>query len=383
MKKILKTVTALVLVAALALSLSGCYSENKTWAAEYNGQRMPIGVYIYYLNTAYNEAAAQVSSEQRVLSATLDGKPAEQWIRDRAMEYLKLYFWTESELDRLGVTVSEEALAQANTTTESYWALLQTSLENFGVSKSSFDLAYSQYTAKSVALFNAYYGAGGEKEVPYDEVLQYYTDHYYSYEYFTAPYYNIDEDGNYTFMEDEEKEALNEHLETYVAMVNDGNASVQLVAGQYAADAGLTSSTYNSGVGDEAGLADNYLPDEFIAALMDLEEGGVTVVATSSSAVLLRRRPLEENLEEMLDIEDNYTTLLMQLRGEEFEETSRQAASAMEGVTLNTKAIDGCSLSAFVKAHENGTLEENSGDDATADGTADENDGASDEEAQG
>ena len=75
MKNMLKKTVALVLALALCLSFAGCYSENNTWAAKLGDDTMPIGGYIYYLSTAYNEAAMKISSDIEVLDGEVAASP--------------------------------------------------------------------------------------------------------------------------------------------------------------------------------------------------------------------------------------------------------------------------------------------------------------------
>ena len=62
MRNIWKRAAAAVLALAMCLSFAGCYDENMTWAARKDDDTLPIGGYIYYLYSAYTEAASQVDS---------------------------------------------------------------------------------------------------------------------------------------------------------------------------------------------------------------------------------------------------------------------------------------------------------------------------------
>ena len=98
MKNFAKRAAALLLAVVLTFSLAGCYNENMSWAAKCGDDTLPIGSYIYYLSTAYNEAASRIDTETKVLKSELDGKDAETWIRDRAMKYVNQYFFIEQEI---------------------------------------------------------------------------------------------------------------------------------------------------------------------------------------------------------------------------------------------------------------------------------------------
>ena len=83
MKKFAKRAAAFLLAAVLSLSLAGCYNENLTWSARRGDTELPIGAYIYYLSVAYNEAAAQIDTETRVLEGEVEDTPAAEWTARR------------------------------------------------------------------------------------------------------------------------------------------------------------------------------------------------------------------------------------------------------------------------------------------------------------
>ena len=59
MTKIFKRAAAGVMALAMCAGLTGCYSENNTWAVKSGDSTLPIGGYIYYLSSAYSEAAGK------------------------------------------------------------------------------------------------------------------------------------------------------------------------------------------------------------------------------------------------------------------------------------------------------------------------------------
>ena len=194
MKRIAKITVALLLAVAMCFSLAGCYDEDLNWSAKYDDTELPAGAYIYYLSIAYNEAASKVSTEDEVLKCEIDGTPAETWIKNRADEYVNQYFYIQNEMKRLGLEMTDEDYSTCLQTTESYWNYFGTSFEKFGIAKTSFDIAYSQYNRMYLKVFNALYGEGGENEVPESELRQHIEDDYYDYEYFSAPLTKTDDD---------------------------------------------------------------------------------------------------------------------------------------------------------------------------------------------
>ena len=113
MRNIWKRAAAAVLALAMCLSFAGCYDENMTWAARKDDDTLPIGGYIYYLYSAYTEAASQVDSSTHVLDAQIDGEDAEQWIKDRALTYVQSYYYINDKMAEYGLEMTEEDQSQA------------------------------------------------------------------------------------------------------------------------------------------------------------------------------------------------------------------------------------------------------------------------------
>ena len=76
MKKMMKKLVAGVSACVLLVStLSGCYSEDKAWAARRGDDTAPIGAYIYYLSNAYQEALTLVEDDTKsVFDQEIEGK---------------------------------------------------------------------------------------------------------------------------------------------------------------------------------------------------------------------------------------------------------------------------------------------------------------------
>ena len=332
MKKFAKRAAAFLLAAVLSLSLAGCYNENLTWSARKGDTELPIGAYIYYLSVAYNEAAAQIDTETRVLEGEVEDTPAAEWITDRAASYINQYFWMQDEMERLGLTMTDDDYTQAQQTTDSYWSLFGTSLEEFGIAKTSFDIAYSQYNTMYLKVFEALYGEGGEREISEDELRTHFTDTYMNYEYFTAPLTKTGEDGASEDMTDEEKAAVTEELEALQAQVESGELTVEEAAEDYAASID-SDSNYVQSVNSRDNMTASHLPEAFITSLESMREGAIQVFEASGYMVFLHRLPIADAVEEELSNEDNRLSLMIELRNEEFQDYVREAAASVEGAT--------------------------------------------------
>lgn len=354
MKRIAKITVALLLAVAMCFSLAGCYDEDLNWSAKYDDTELPAGAYIYYLSIAYNEAASKVSTEGEVLKSEIDGTPAETWIKNRADEYVNQYFYIQNEMKRLGLEMTDEDYSTCLQTTESYWNYFGTSFEKFGIAKTSFDIAYSQYNRMYLKVFNALYGEGGENEVPESELRQHIEDDYYDYEYFSAPLTKTDDDNKSVDLTDEEKADLKETLEKYKTKIESGAMTVNDAATDYALKV-QQDSTYQTGIKDENGMQSSYMPDAFISAIKEMKEGDVEVVESTKYMIVLHRLPVKDDEDTLLESSDNRSQLLLELKNTEYADAVSAAAQSFEGVEWNQKVLNRYKPSMFADTKKNGT----------------------------
>lgn len=359
MKNSIKRAASLLLALVLVFSLAGCYSEDMTWAAKCGDKTMPIGGYIYYLSTAYTEAAAKVDSAEKVMDSQIEEKDAEEWIRDRAAHYIRQYFWMDEEMERLGIEMTDADYENASATTNSYWTIYggDEMFQEYGIARSSFDIAFSQYNIKFQKIFEAIYGEGGEKEVPESDLIAQFTDNYYSYEYFTAPMALPDASGNPVAMTEDEKEAFREHMEDVKSEILSGDKTVADAAADYAAAYNQEKTSYVKEVNNPSGLAGSSLPTAFLESLAGLQENELTVLEVSNYMVILRRLPIKDSVNEMLEDASSRLTVLSEVKSEEYREYAESCAEEFEGIEFNTKAMEHYKPKMFVNDDtEYGTL---------------------------
>ena len=313
MRKIAKSLLALLLAAAMVFSLSGCYNENLTWAAEYDGERLPVGAYLYFLSDAYSEMAQDLSTEEKVLSAEKDGQKAEDWIRAQAEMDMRRYFFVKSELARLGAPANEADEASASSMSGTYWSLLETTLTNYGISKDSFQTAFAMYQQLRLRLFQTLYVERPEEEIT----------------------------------------ALKENFEQFAEEIRAG-AEMASVSAEYAEENGKDD-TYTTGSGTEEDLTSAYLPEDLVSAIREMEEGEVRVVELSSNFVVVRKIPNALTVEQSLENESTRLGLLLEIAEDDFDAYLDENAANLSGITLNDAAIKSCDLNRFAKTSPNGT----------------------------
>ena len=186
MTKIFKRAAAGVMALAMCAGLTGCYSENNTWAVKSGDSTLPIGGYIYYLSSAYSEAAGKVDTGSEVLRSQVDGQNASEWVKEKALDYLYSYCYVNQKFNELGLSLDEDELDSVEYVTNNMWGYYKEPFENMGIAESSFREAYSTYNAKLSKLLGVMYGEGGELALPEDELHEYYTGKYVYYKYISV-----------------------------------------------------------------------------------------------------------------------------------------------------------------------------------------------------
>ena len=336
MRNIWKRTAAAVLALAMCLSFAGCYDENMTWAARKGDDTLPIGGYIYFLYSAYSEAAGQVDTETPVLDAEIDGQDAAQWIKDRALNYVQAYYYINDKFEEYGLELTEDDQTQIDSLTNTYWTYYQSTFEDMGIAQSSFEQAYSIYSVKLQKVMRAMYGEGGELALADDELENYYIDTYTTYEYFNAPLTTTNDDGESVDLSEDEKADLQKDLEGYIDDINAGDMTVSEAADEYAAGADTTS-TYQGPLSAQP----DYLSTEIATALDSVEEGEAVFAETTSNYYVLRKLSDKDYYEENIaSDEDQSLSLLSEMKGEEFNDYIMEQAASVEGVEINQAALD-------------------------------------------
>ena len=347
-----KRAAAGLLALAMCLSFAGCYDENKTWAARRGDDVLPIGGYIYYLYSAYSEAANQVDSDTAVLDATIEDQEASEWILNRAMDYLRSYYYMDEKFDEYGLEITEEDQNEIDASTNSVWSYYQDTFETLGIAKESFDQAYTQYNLKYEKVMTAMYGEGGELEMPESEMETYFTDNYYDYEYFYASMSKTDEDGNSVELSDEERQDMLDQLNNYVEEINSGETTLETAANDFAYLM-VRDSTYNAPGPSQP----DSISQDLREAIESLDEGEAGLAESSSGYYVVRRLPIADAYETVVANENDRYTLLAAMKSEEFNDYVIEQSASLEGIELNQEAIDSIRLSSMVTdSNRNGTV---------------------------
>lgn len=331
----LKSAAALLLALVMLLSTTAC-SGDTTWAAKYGDTTLPVGVYIYNVYNAYYQAYYQSSdSSTPVLEQQIEDQPSSDWIKEQAAESVKGILFTQQKFKDMGLSFTDEELAQQQTSLNSNWAQASVLLESLGIAKESLNIAFVQQQAMYQKIFEALYGEGGEKEVSDEDLANYYTENYTHYGYFTKSLTTTDEDKQSVNLSDEEIAEIGTKFEEYANAINEGKTPEE-VAQMYQEDEDLENSPYKEST---IILDDSSLSEDLISAIEGLEAGKAQAIKSGTTYYLIYKYDINDSVSDLQDA-DTRAQYLAYMKGEEYDSDMAAEAEAFEGVQMNDAAVN-------------------------------------------
>jgi len=351
--KILCAVLALV----IALSAASC-TLTKQYSYKTDDVELSIGVYIYYLQNAYSEAQtlAQKSDKYDSEAGTYDGSKsflkmeitdddgvtavAEDWIKDKAAEYMNEAVAVYHEYNELGATLDEASASYYENMYESYWDSISESYEKYGISYDSFILAGITIPLMRSAVFEKEYSENGPHAVADDDLQKFFNENYTSYKYFSANLYTSEEtpvtdaEGNEstettdTAMSDDEVKGYQDNFKKYADQISSGSKTISEVL-----------DAYNEAYGAEATLTedikkiDEDTTDELEKAISALKEGETKSViigddANTRQIYLIYRAPISDEKDYTKD-SNNRLSVISEMKTDEFNDLLQSIAAEL------------------------------------------------------
>ena len=212
--KILKRVAAALMSFTMLFSATGC-GEDTAYAMNVDGMDVRAGLYLYYAVNAYQDAMNVLKDNGEDLSQytetkelakklrndNIDGKTAEQWIQDKAVQYCADYVGVEREFEKQGLSLTGEELAAIKSSAEGSQQYFGDFFKNAGIGIESVK-AITASSYKQNALWKKYYGEGGIKDIKTQDLFDFYAKNHIRIKYISMPLmkemdFLIDEHNNY------------------------------------------------------------------------------------------------------------------------------------------------------------------------------------------
>jgi hypothetical protein len=346
---IIKKITAVLTAAALTGSLAAC-SADKSWAVKNSSESVPIGAYIYNLYSAYQSASSSVpDSTKPVLSQKIDNKDAAAWINAKALTGVKSILVIDGKIKQMNLKLTDTEVKSVSDTTDSLWSQYQSTMEKYGIAKTSFNLALSDYYTKYEKVFNSTYGKGGSKEVPDAELKSFFEKNYSDFSYIALPLYTTDTSGNFkAALSDADKKKKEAEFDDYAAKIKAGTMTIDAAAAAYEKSAGATSNPLNT---ETINLStDTNYPQAFKDAVKAMQPGEIKATELSSlyTYVLIVKNDIAKKTDTQLKTADSRKSLLSDYKGKEFSDEISKEADALKDVSVNDAALNSYNPSMFV-----------------------------------
>ncbi len=365
----------------MVVSLAAC-SFTQQYSYKTDDTELPIGVYIYNLYSAYNQAQsfAQQSDKYDSEAGTYDGQKsflkmeitdddkktatADEWILEKADEYTKNILAVYHEFNELGCTIDEATESGYKAQAQEYWDHgpyyqygeqyanpYSDIFEPLGVGFDSFYIATFYTSAMQEKVFDALYGATGTQAVSDKELTDFFTKNYVSYKFFNVNLYTTesqatkDEEGNDT-TEDVDVPLSDNEIQDYKAAfgnyANDinGGASFDDVVKEYMDKYSVENDPSQSGV---EVLDDSSIGENIVKKLKELKDGSADTLVigdeTDDSAsdvlYLIYREPIENQISAYIEDTAQRETVLQKMKQDDLTDFLDEVAGSL-GITKSS-----------------------------------------------
>lgn len=215
---------AAALAVCTVLSCTGC-GEKTANVMQVSGSDVRAGIYLYYATSAFGEAInvlrdggekfenATVSEDYKKILAKsdIDGVTAETWIQNKAAEHCETFMAIEKEFESLGLSLTGEQLAAADSSAASSMAYYGDFFKSEGIGEQSVkDIVLNSY--KQQAVWEAYYGEGGKENIQEQELYDNYKDNHFRIKYIEMPL----KDGEGNLLKADGKEEIEKMAKDYL-----------------------------------------------------------------------------------------------------------------------------------------------------------------------
>ncbi len=337
MIKSFKKAAAALLALVMAVSTTAC-STDKSWVMKSDSLTVPIGAYIYFLYNSYQSASSMVTDTTKpLLQQQVEGQNAEAWIKDQALTHTKMLYVLNDKMKELKLTLTADETKNISSTTDSQWEQSSSTLEKYGISKSSYNLAYADYFTKYQKVFNAVYGKGGAKAVSDADLKAYFEKNYTDFAFMYQSLYNADSNGTTKALTTAEANDIKKKFDAYAADVSSGKKTLEKAAEDYKTSAKLTEVPYQA---TTQSLTSSSLPTELITLLKSMKDGEIKTAEISGTYIVVQKNDITKKSAEQLGTEDGRSAVLSEMKAKEYSDEMEKEAKAYTKAQVNQAAVD-------------------------------------------
>lgn len=376
--KNIKKIMAGTVAGAIMVSAAACtpISTKAEWAYREGDNEKAIGVYIFALYNAYNQAKTYAEKvdgykeDESFLDLKIkddDGNEAvaSDWIKDKADLTLRESLFLDKKLDELNATVDEASYAEQGDKDwtlgymAEYYAQYGYSatpekdlLEPYGISEESYTELQYTMSGKQQKLFDLMYEEGGTEEVTDAQLKKFFDESYTYYTYFTVPLseQTTDDAGEQTtkaYSTKKQKKITNQ-TEAYAKAITNGS-TIESQCTKYLKSIDSSekaSDTVQKGCEllDKDNLSASTIGEDVAEKLVDMKVGeaqSVTIGEDDSKTIYVIQKLNAKDAEKEYLTKDDSTkkNVLQQMKNDEYNEFLKKEAKSLK-CEVNTSVID-------------------------------------------
>lgn len=309
----------LSLLMSFLISLTGCTDD--TWIAKDNTKSIPVGAYIYNLFVAYNDSFKTIMSNlnfdfnykpENIFDEMIDGRNSVDWMKEKAITKCKNLFALDKKMEELGIALSDEEIAKAESATMASWNSYKKSFQTYGISKESYHLASSLYDVKYKCILDHIFGDNGSEKITDEQIENYFKQKYTSYCYITRPLVSKEEDGKNSVLPDDKIAELEKKFNGYADSINNNSNTYDKILESYKKEEAITNDPSIENVSDLSEYIG--VPSIVISELKKLEnEKAVSIKSSDMSTLyLIYKKDIDKEVgtEKYTMVKDNITEVL-------------------------------------------------------------------------
>lgn len=378
-----------VMMVFTAVFASGC-SLQKQWSYKTGDKELAIGVYIYNLDVAFQQAQSYAKKlddydgtndkwfDLEITDDDGNKAVARQWIKDKAQELTLTALAVEKALKDEGATVDSATLQSADEQAKTNWNVgpyanmgyvmpMSKELEPHGVSFDSYKYAAFEVPAMEQVLFNALYEKGGSQEVSDADLEKYFGENYIDYSYMSANLYEstTDEAGQSSnvALSDDAVKKITDKFDGMVKELNSGKAFDD-VSKAYTESEGLDS---DPSISNTELLEKFSAGDELKAELEKLDSGKAATVKVgegdSAMIYLVYKKDAKAIAKDYLESASNRSEVLSNMKNKDFQSYIKDLIKELK--YEKNAAVDGYDAKMFFVAEKPTTTAESSGSEGS------------------
>ncbi len=317
-----KLISAAVCVCIFCSFFASCSKASGKTAVNISGLELSDEIFIYYLD--------KVSSNPEDYSLN------ETSVQD---DYIKIteqlcaeYAAFNTEFDSLGLTLDTEHKTEISEDVSDEWRVYSDYYKSIGVSKQTLTKIHTG-SAKSDVIFSSYYDEGGSKEVPVDEIKEYFYANYVAFSTVNGYLTATDEKGNTVALDNEGKKALRAKFNSLLTQIDNG-ATLEEVGTAYAKE---QDSTSTSGTVNVLKRGSSEYPEGFYDKVAALSGGKAAVVEVGDYIFLVIRTDMSKDDETYFSA--YRSACLKSLKSDEFDSSISEIAGSYI-ITENENQLD-------------------------------------------